>query len=138
MTDRERLAKMLYEDPPTSHKRPWEYIDTVTQGAWCGIADRLLAKGVTLPPEPTQKPDWPGLDEAWTAFDAAMQHQGDLRKREHAALAVAAPILWRAAVNALPQREIDFGVIALPGGTRVHRRALLAVADQYDRGRHDG
>ena len=64
---------------------------------------------------------------------------GEWTKGRSAGLAAAAPILWRAAVNALPQCPATIHWAQLPVLNVVHqhtvnRSALLAVADQYDGG----
>ena len=117
MTDRERLVQALRKG---------------LNDGWQHEAERLadiVLKETAAPPPPKV---WPGLEESETAYATAyMQCPDGPKEGRRAGLAAAAPVLWRAMVNALPGLEPN---VAIPPYWRLPRAALLAIADPYDGG----
>ena len=103
------------------------------------LADKLLAAGVTLAPEPpAPRPVWPVTEEAVQACRAGY-YSADAKVPEawvRAGLAAAAPHLWRALVASLPGWEGKEGLLGCVSVGRhlVPRPALAALADPYDGG----
>ena len=131
MTDRERLAKILYEEASGSLRQSWDWLKPSDKGFWLKRADWFLDRGVTPPPEPPPPPkvwpEWKALREmAVATLAGATSDQSD--SAYYTAIAAEG---WRQMVKSLVSSVEGPGGIVRVGTTWVCRADLLALADGY-------